>query len=206
MLAKEGYPFIIGAILLCVVSYFVHPALTIPFVLFLAFVVYFFRDPSRVLPTEAGVITSPADGVVVQIEDLPTNPYTSEAAKKIAIFMSPFNVHVNRSPAEGTVEEVRYKSGKFLMAMKAEASIDNEQNAVIMKLKEGSRIAYVQIAGFLARRIVCYLKKGDNVGRGQKMGLIRFGSRVDVYLPLNYEVKVSKGDVMVAGETVLARS
>ncbi|MBF0493259.1 MAG: phosphatidylserine decarboxylase family protein [Deltaproteobacteria bacterium] len=204
-MAKEAYPFILGALALCLLAFLIHPFLTIPFVLFLFFVLYFFRDPSRVIPQEAGILVSPADGVVVQVEELPSNPYLPVPVKKIAIFMSPFNVHVNRSPAEGTVEEVRYKSGKFLMAMKEEASIDNEQNAVILRLKEGSAIAFVQIAGFLARRIVCYLKKGDSIGRGEKMGLIRFGSRVDVYLPLNFELKVSKGDVVVAGETVLAR-
>ncbi len=169
---------------------------------------YFFRDPRRVPPEGAGLIVSPADGVVSGIG--PALPpaelgLSEEPLTRISIFMSVFNVHVNRAPVAGVVEKVAYKPGKFFNASLDKASEDNERNGLILRMGDGRRLGVVQIAGLVARRIVCFVAEGDRLMTGERFGLIRFGSRLDVYLPGGVEPAVREGQTMIAGETVLAR-
>lgn len=210
--AREGYPFIIysaGLTLLLVLSAWkLHSSvLVIPAlfsILLTLFVLYFFRNPERVPPQDDQAVVSPADGTVVVAEVVPETPLGG-AALKISVFMSVFNVHVNRVPFDGTVLDVSYHRGKFFDARDGRASCENERNGVVLEVAGGTRIAFVQIAGLVARRIVCYPRIGDRLKRGDRYGLIRFGSRLDVYLPVDTEPLVKLGDRTVAGETVLAR-
>mgnify|MGYP000277138112 CR=1 FL=1 len=168
---------------------------------------YFFRDPERVSPTEKGLLVSPADGVVLPIiKDKPPLELDmgDEPLTRISIFMNVFNVHVNRVPAKGEIKKLRYVPGKFLDAALDKASEKNERQLVLMKTESGHEVAFVQIAGLVARRILCTLEEGQDVEVGDRMGLIRFGSRVDVYLPKGVEPLVVEGQIMIAGETVLA--
>ncbi|MBQ0751626.1 MAG: phosphatidylserine decarboxylase [Roseovarius sp.] len=168
---------------------------------------YFFRDPERVTPERPGLIISPADGIVSLIEPvvppaelgLPDTPLT-----RVSVFMSVFNCHVNRAPVAGSVKTVAYRPGKFLNASLDKASEDNERNGVVIEMADGRLLPVVQIAGLVARRIVCFVKPGASVGRGERFGLIRFGSRLDVYLPQGVAPSVRVGQTMVAGETVIA--
>jgi phosphatidylserine decarboxylase len=179
-----------------VVSYLAGPAFGIPLYLLAAFCLYFFRDPERIIP-EGDVAVSPADGKVLAV--------TAEAGDvRIGIFMNVFDVHVNRAPIAGLVSEVKYKKGEFLVASRNEAVSQNEQNLVVIE-GGGSRVAFNQIAGLIARRIVCYKKPGDNVERGERVGLIKFGSRVDVVLGPEWAVEVKPGERVKAGSSVLAR-
>ena len=168
---------------------------------------YFFRDPKRAVPENAGLLVSPADGVVSLIEravppdELGMGP---EALVRVSVFMSVFNCHVNRAPIAGKVTAVAYRPGKFFNASLDKASEENERNALAIDLADGRRIAVVQIAGLVARRIVCWKKPGDSVRTGERFGLIRFGSRLDVYLPDGVEPQVALGQTMVAGESVIA--
>lgn len=204
-MAKEGYPFLIISLGLTVVAYLIFPYLAIPFGLFFCFVAYFFRDPERTPPANSDSLVSPADGTIIEIEELQSNPFINGPSKKIGIFMSPLNVHVNRAPADGVVNVVNYRPGKFLIAKREKASEDNERNAVVLQCDwKNEQIAFVQIAGFIARRIVCYVKPGDRLRKGERFGMIRFGSRVDLYLPTQSSVAVKKGDVVKAGETIIA--
>ena len=173
--------------------------------LFFVFSVYFFRNPVRVPPGEEWDILSPADGRVVQNEIVDDERYLKTRCRKIGIFMSLFNVHVNRSPVSGTVQESIYHEGKFVSATLDKASDDNEQNALIIKTGDGIKICVVQIAGLIARRIVCYPVAGVYCERGTIFGMIKFGSRLDVYLPEDAEALVKKGQKVRAGETILAR-
>lgn len=168
---------------------------------------YFFRDPKRTTPIREGLVVSPADGVVSLIEPavppaelgLPDEPLT-----RVSVFMNVFNCHVNRAPVEGEVAAVAYRPGKFFNASLDKASSDNERNSLAIRMADGRQIAVVQIAGLVARRIVCFVQKGDALMAGERFGLIRFGSRLDVYLPDGVAPMVSVGQTMVAGETVLA--
>lgn len=168
------------------------------------FVLYFFRNPERTPPVDSKSLVAPADGTVVVAEVVPETPLGCQALK-ISIFMSVFNVHVNRSPFNGTVVDTFYHRGKFYDARDGRASCENERAGIVMQLDSGIKIAFVQIAGLIARRIVTYPIIGEHLKRGERYGLIRFGSRVDVYLPSNMEPLVRIGDKTVAGETVLAR-
>lgn len=210
--AKEGYPFIAYAVglttLLSVASWRLCSAvLLVPaalsFVLTL-FVLYFFRNPERTPPADAAAVIAPADGTVIVAERVPETPLGIEAMK-ISIFMSVFNVHVNRVPFDGKVIDTFHHSGKFFDARDGRASCENERNGIVMEIAGGTRIAFVQIAGLVARRIISYPLVGDLLVRGERYGLIRFGSRVDVYLPADVTPLVKLGDKTVAGETVLAR-
>ncbi len=198
LLAKEGYLFVGIAGLLVLIGWLVHPLLLAVCFLFFLFVVYFFRNPKRTIPQEEGVIVSPADGKVLFCGRVDQN-------HKISIFMSPLNVHINRIPVSGEVKSVVYNKGKFLGAYRDKASLDNEQNAVVMENEKKERFLFVQIAGFLARRIVCYACPGDQWKKGEIFGLIRFGSRMDIYMPLNYSVQVRKGEKVKAGESIIGR-
>lgn len=168
---------------------------------------YFFRDPERVPPTKKGLIVSPADGIVSLIEKavppeelgMPDAPLT-----RVSVFMSVFNCHVNRTPIEGEVTAVAYRPGKFFNASLDKASADNERNGLRLRMENGQDLAVVQIAGLVARRIVCFVKPGDKMRTAERFGLIRFGSRLDVYLPEGVDPLVSVGQTMIAGETVLA--
>ena len=168
---------------------------------------YFFRDPVRVTPARDGLIVSPADGVVSLIEKAvpPAELGMSDMAlTRVSVFMSVFNCHVNRAPIAGQIAAIAYRPGKFFNASLDKASADNERNSVCIEMPDGRQIAVVQIAGLVARRIVCFTKTGDTLRTGERFGLIRFGSRLDVYLPDGVEPMVNLGQTMIAGETVLA--
>ena len=210
--AREGYPFIAYSVglttLLSVASWRLSaPALIVPAVLSLIlslFVLYFFRNPERSAPADAAAIVSPADGTVIVVERVPETPLNAEALK-ISIFMSVFSVHVNRAPFDGTVLDTFHHQGKFFDARDGRASCENERNGIVLEVAGGARIAFVQIAGLIARRIISYPRIGDRLIRSERYGLIRFGSRVDVYLPPDVEPLVKLGDKATAGETILAR-
>lgn len=167
----------------------------------------FFRDPHRITPTRDGLVICPADGVV-QLIDRAAPPAElgmgEEERTRVCVFMNVFNVHVNRSPLSGTVKQVAYRPGKFLNASLDKASVDNERMSVALETKDGTEIAFVQIAGLVARRIICWSKEGDELKAGERFGMIRFGSRVDVYLPDGVEPMVALGQTTKAAETVLA--
>ncbi|PRX33757.1 phosphatidylserine decarboxylase [Meinhardsimonia xiamenensis] len=168
---------------------------------------YFFRDPERVPPRRPGLVLSPADGVVSQIGPAAPPPELDlgEAPRtRISIFMNVFNCHVNRSPVTGTVKRIAYHPGRFFNASLDKASVHNERNGVVIELDDGREVAVVQIAGLVARRIVCFVKEGQRLEAGERFGLIRFGSRLDVYLPEGVEPLVELGQTMIAGETVIA--
>lgn len=168
---------------------------------------YFFRDPQRTTPSREGLLVSPADGIVSLIEKaVPPAELgmADEALTRVSVFMNVFNCHVNRAPIAGEIAAVAYRPGKFLNASLDKASEDNERNSVCIQMNDGRQIAVVQIAGLVARRIVCFVEKGRTLGTGERFGLIRFGSRLDVYLPDGVQPLVSVGQSMIAGETVLA--
>ena len=206
MIAPEGIPFLLGAAALAAVLSLLWPR-TIPAALFGAmltvFVGWFFRNPDRTPPSLPGAVISPADGKIVYAGDNPPGRYLDEPGKRVSVFMSLFDVHVNRAPVSGKVVSVRYHPGKFLVANVEKASLANEQNGVLLETPDGQRVAYVQIAGFIARRIVCDLVPGDVVRAGQRVGLIRFGSRVDILLPASASLSVRAGDRVRAGESVV---
>jgi phosphatidylserine decarboxylase len=203
-LAKAGWPFIgIAAFATAVFSLIGIAWLALPGLLATFFICYFFRNPDRVIPDQTGVIVSPADGKVIKVEDVSNSRLVEGPSKKISIFMSVFNVHINRIPYNGSITKIAYFPGKFFSANLDKASRHNEHNAVYLQSDEGAQICFVQIAGFIARRIICHLNEGDDVTRGQRFGLICFGSRLDVYLPQTAGVSVSAGDRVSAGTSVI---
>jgi phosphatidylserine decarboxylase len=212
LFAREGYPFIIfssGLTLLLALSAWKLCSLVLGIpaaisLLLALFILYFFRNPERQPPADERAVVAPADGRVIVVERVPETPLGMEALK-ISIFMSVFNVHVNRVPIGGKVLEIFYHRGRFFDARHHRASFENERNGIVLETDGGARIAFVQIAGLIARRIVCYPKVGDYLVRSERYGLIRFGSRVDVYLPADVEPLVKLGDTTAAGETVLGR-
>ena len=168
---------------------------------------YFFRDPVRVIPQQEGLVISPADGVVSLIEDVVPPQELGlgdQPLQRVSVFMNVFNCHVNRAPITGTVTDIAYHHGKFLNASLDKASEHNERNGLAIEAEDGVRIGVVQIAGLVARRIVCFVKPGDSIGVGHRFGLIRFGSRLDIYLPKGVASLVAVGQTAVAGETILA--
>lgn len=202
-IAREGYPFILIALFCIIVVWLLGLEwLEFLFVPLFVFVVAFFRDPERVIPDDPKAITSPADGRVIKVEKIRDERFLKTDALRICIFMNVFNVHVNRVIASGKVVDVIYNPGKFFNASLDKASMHNEQNAVVMEAK-GAKFAFNQIAGLIARRIVCYAKPGMKYEKGQRFGLIRFGSRVDVYLPAGCSSAVKVGEKVRAGSTVL---
>ncbi|HEU0220537.1 MAG TPA: phosphatidylserine decarboxylase [Gallionella sp.] len=204
IIAREGWPFLIGSIAIALLlSGLVGGIVELLAWIIVLFVVQFFRDPPRAIPQDAGAVLSPADGRIVAVERV-NDPYVQREAIKVSVFMNVFNVHSNRSPVDGTVQQVWYFPGKFVNADLDKASTENERNAVWLKTADGADITSVQVAGLIARRILCYVKAGDQLARGQRYGFIRFGSRVDVYLPLDAAVKVSIGDKVSATTTILA--
>jgi phosphatidylserine decarboxylase len=202
--AREGWPFIAGAVAIAIlVSMFAGWIWSIPFWIIALFVLQFFRDPPRIVPQKANAVLSPADGRIVAVENT-QDPYLKRDAIKVSVFMNVFNVHSNRSPVDGKVYNKWYFPGKFINASLPKASLENERNALWIKTDNDLDITCVQIAGLIAKRIVCHTKIGEHLVRGQRFGFIRFGSRVDVYLPLNTEVKVNIGDKVYATLTILA--
>lgn len=206
IIAREGWAILAGSLLVALgVHLFAGRWAAFPFWMWAVFVLQFFRDPPRVpAATGADVVLSPADGRVIVVEQT-TDPYRDLPALKISVFMNVFNAHSQRSPVAGTVEEVRYFPGAFVNAALDKASAQNERNAVLMTADCGVPITVVQIAGLIARRILCDARPGDHLDLGQRYGFIRFGSRLDVYLPPDSAVQVSLGEKVYAGRTVLAR-
>jgi phosphatidylserine decarboxylase len=202
----EGYPFVGGFALVSLILFWLWPPLGWLGTVATLWCAYFFRDPKRVTPLRDGIVVAPADGRVSQIANAVPPPELALGGRplpRISIFMSVFNCHVNRSPVTGRIERVVYRAGKFLSADLDKASEDNERNAFVIAAA-GARIAVIQIAGLVARRIVPFAREGDVVAAGQRIGMIRFGSRVDVYLPEGARALVAEGQIAIAGETVLA--
>jgi len=202
----EGYPFIIPPAILCLLFAFAGMgAAAFFFALLTLFVTCFFRNPERRIPDGADLIVSPADGRVLRIEEVEGSPFGEGRRKKVSIFMTVFNVHVNRAPCSGTVQSVRYHKGRFLSANLDKASELNERNAILVLTDSGREVITVQIAGLIARRIVCWIREGMRVQKGERFGLIRFGSRLEVVLPQDSKIEVREGDRVKAGETPLGR-
>ncbi|MGL4722275.1 MAG: phosphatidylserine decarboxylase family protein [Desulfovibrionaceae bacterium] len=204
-IAKEGYPILFllfaTALVLAILQY---TLLSIASLALLWFSVYFFRDPERVIPVGITSAVSPADGKIIKIEDA-INPITNEPATLVSIFMNVFSVHVNRMPIAATIEEIHYHEGLFLNASWDKASKDNEQCSYLLKAHDGSKWTMVQISGLIARRIVARVSAGDSLEKGERYGLIRFGSRVDLYIPKTYIPTVNIGKQVFAGQSILAQ-
>ncbi|MFV0438735.1 MAG: phosphatidylserine decarboxylase family protein [Desulfopila sp.] len=203
--AREGYPFIgFAAFVTVVFAALAHEPLAWIGLLVTTFSLAFFRDPERFVPAGDHLAVSPADGKIIAIDKVMDEAFTGEQVHKVSIFMNVFNVHVNRAPAGGTVERIIYRPGRFYAADSAKGALHNEYCATVLLTSSGQRLACVQIAGLIARRIVCWLEPGDTLERGRRFGLIRFGSRVDLYLPLKAQLLVQTGQKVRAGETVIA--
>lgn len=202
-IAKEGYPYIIIFAATTIVALLLGGKwmVIVPFVI-TVFMVYFFRDPEREIPEGEGLFVSPADGKIILIKDVFEKEHLKADVKEISIFMSPFNVHVNRTPCDGKIKNIQHNKGKFMAAYKDEASFKNENIEMTLKTKYGD-ILVRQVAGYVARRAVCRANAGDSLKRGERYGIIKFSSRLDVYLPKNTEIKVKLGDRVKAGETVI---
>ena len=206
-MVKEGYKFAAGPIVLGVAALFLGwhiLALQIAAFVLLAlgtFILYFFRDPERVIPSDTSTIVSPADGRVLEVID---EKFDGRAGKRITIFLAVWNVHVNRTPLAGKIARIEYRPGKFQMAMRKTASAENEQNVIYLDTAHG-QIVFKQIAGMIARRVVLWRKAGDQVERGERIGIVRFGSRMDVWLPLDAAIVVKPGDHVAGGSSILAR-
>jgi phosphatidylserine decarboxylase len=202
-IAPEGYPFIIIFAIITVFAYIFGKPWVAAFSLCITFfMVFFFRDPERNAPKGKGLFVSPADGKIILIKDIHEKDYLKSDSKEISIFMSPFDVHVNRAPCEGEVSVVHYSPGKFMAAYKDDSSIKNENIVMVLKGKNGN-ILVRQVAGFIARRAVCKAKVGDILKTGERYGIIKFSSRLDVYLPVDTKIKVHLGEKVKAGETIL---
>ena len=203
IIAREGWPFLAVAVMIAITATSWSAAWSIPLWIIAVFILQFFRDPPREIPQGRDLVLSPADGRVVAVERT-QDPYALRDAIKVSVFMNVFNVHSNRIPVDGTVQSIQYFAGSFVNADLSKASLENERNALLIKTENGQPVTCVQVAGLIARRILCYVNAGETVTRGQRYGFIRFGSRVDVYLPLSASVKVAIGDKVAATSTVLA--
>ena len=203
-IALEGYPYIAVAAFAAGIMALLEYDFFALLVLFLcAFVTYFFRDPERICPDRDDAIVSPADGRILRIEKTFDERYLNDHVQKVSIFMNIFDVHVNRMPLCGTVDKIVYSPGKFYSANTERGGLDNESCGVVLTGDNEKRFAVVQIAGLIARRIVCRAEKGDRLERGRRFGIIQFGSRVDLYLPMQMQIEVAPGAIVKAGETVL---
>ena len=203
LIAREGWLVLLAAFAAALIATWLVGWWSVPFWIWAVFALQFFRDPARVPPMDADAVIAPADGRIVVVEKV-RDEYLGREALKISVFMNVFNVHSNKSPVDGEVKGRWYTPGSFVNADLDKASSENERNAMVLRLADGERIAVVQVAGLIARRILCYAKVGQRLGRGERYGFIRFGSRVDVYLPLTARPKVAVGDVVHATTTVLA--
>jgi phosphatidylserine decarboxylase len=204
---KEGYIFAAAPILLGALAFAFGRELLLwqvagaVFLFLGAFILYFFRDPNREIPADPSAVVSPADGRVLAVAD---EMLDGRAGRRISIFLAIWNVHVNRSPLAGRISRIDYRPGRFHMAMKSEASVENEQNVIYLQTARGE-IVCKQIAGMIARRVVLWKKSGEEVGRGERIGIVRFGSRMDVWLPRDAEIVVKPGDHVAGGSSILAR-
>ena len=203
IIAREGWPYLGAAAVVSVLVSFWSFSWSIPLWIITLFILQFFRDPPRTAPTQANAVLSPADGRIVSVEKV-FDPYAKRESLTISVFMNVFNVHSNRAPVDGTIESVAYFPGKFVNADLDKASLDNERNAIVIRRPDGVVVTSVQVAGLIARRILCYVKNGEVLSRGQRYGFIRFGSRVDVYLPPEARPRVTIGDKVSATTTILA--
>jgi phosphatidylserine decarboxylase len=203
IIAREGWPFLAITLVVALAMTWFAPWWSIPFWILYFFILQFFRDPAREIPQGEGLVLCPADGRVLVVGPA-RDPYRDCDALKISVFMNVFNVHSNRSPVDAVVKDVAYSKGLFVNASFDKASADNERNALILRMDSGMELSCVQIAGLIARRILCYVKPGERLARGQRYGFIRFGSRVDVYLPVAARPRVAIGDKVKATSTVLA--
>jgi phosphatidylserine decarboxylase len=202
--AKEGFPFLIlSAFLVILFGVMGWKVLVLLGVLLTLFIAFFFRNPRRKIPALQDAILSPADGKIVHVGECEEDRYLKERTLKVSIFMSLFDVHVNRAPVSGKVLERLYNPGRFLAANVEKASLLNEQNALVLETEDRFKVLHVQIAGFVARRIVCYAKAGDLVRKGEIFGLIRFGSRIDLYLPTGVKPAVKVGQHVKGGESII---
>jgi len=205
VIAREGWPFLAGSVVAALLTAFLAGwGWSAPLWLVALFILQFFRDPARTITDEPRAVLAPADGRVVAVERA-RDPWLERDALKISVFMNVFNVHSNRSPVEGAVKQRWYHAGSFLNAALDKASLENERNALWLRTRDGQDISCVQIAGLVARRILCYVEAGAELARGERYGFIRFGSRVDVYLPLDAQAAVALGEKVTSGVTVLAR-
>jgi len=204
-IATPGLKFIIAVAVVTILLFLMGLTLTGFLTLFVTlFICWFFRDPQRDIPNQINCIVSPADGKIIVVEEKPSNEFTRQPCIKISIFMNVFNVHVNRIPFKGVVEDVIYVAGKFINASFDKASENNERNALVIRTDSGVIYGVVQIAGLIARRIVCRVSKGDVMERGSRYGMICFGSRLDLYLPADSKISVDIGQKVQAGSTILA--
>jgi len=205
-IAAPGYPFLLGGGLLIFLGWALSwPWLTAAGLVGGGFFAYFFRDPQRPIPEDPAAIVSPADGKVVFLDEVQEDRFLQAPARRLAIFMNVFDVHVNRAPVAGTVADIRHQPGKFKAAFRQDADRLNEQQATLLDRDGGGRVLVVQIAGLLARRIIGFVKPGQKLGRGERLGMICFGSRVDLYLPPESEILVKVGDRVKAGSSIVAR-
>jgi phosphatidylserine decarboxylase len=203
-IAKECYPFLGSAVLVTLILAILgYESLTVISLLISLFILFFFRDPERFTPRESNALISPADGKIILIEKIFDDRFFQEYTHKISIFMNVFNVHVNRIPLNGTVEKIIHTPGTFYSADSDRGGLRNENCAAIIACETGRKIAVVQVAGLIARRIVCWLEPEDKVIQGYRFGLIRFGSRVDLYIPGSVKISAEKGQMVRAGETIL---
>jgi phosphatidylserine decarboxylase len=203
IIAKEGWLYLALAVVVAAVAGVFVGWWSAPLWLAALFVLQFFRDPARDIPQGEGLVLCPADGRVIVVGNA-RDPWRNADAVKVSVFMNVFNVHSNRSPVDAAVQSVSYSAGLFVNASFDKASAENERNALVLRLDDGTEITCVQVAGLIARRILCYVKTGDRLARGQRYGFIRFGSRVDVYLPPDSRPRVAIGDKVKASSTVLA--
>jgi phosphatidylserine decarboxylase len=204
IIAREGWPYVAGSFAVAIgITLAAGWAWALFFWLMAFFILQFFRDPPRLIPAAPRAVLAPADGRIVAVERT-RDPYLQRDAIKLSVFMNVFNVHSNRSPVDGVVREAWYHAGRFVNAALPKASLENERNALWIRTADGADVTCVQVAGLIARRILCYVKTGDSLARGQRYGFIRFGSRVDLYLPLSAVPKAAVGDTVYAAATVVA--
>jgi phosphatidylserine decarboxylase len=204
--AGEGVPYILAAMFATLITAVLGwGTVTLLLLAVTLLVGHFFRDPERISIAGNADLISPADGCVISVSNVPSTRFSDKPATKISIFMSILNVHVNRIPVAGTIQGLYYKKGRFIAANLIQASLENEQNWLWIKTESGQDVFVVQVAGLIARRIVCWPGTGDSVLRGERFGMIRFGSRVDVYVPENSDILVRRGKHVYAGETILCR-
>jgi len=209
-IVKDGWKFVLPLLILAAIFFSFWKIASLFLLVLASFILFFFRDPEREIPEGKGLILSPADGKVIDISEVSEEKFLHARVRVVRIFMSLLNVHVQRSPVEGRVELISYRPGKFMVAYRKRAANENESNLVGIQMSnkpdsDGKKILVKQIAGNFARRICCWCREGENLVPGQRIGMIRFGSRVDVYLPQGTEINVGKGDRVVGGRTILGK-
>jgi len=203
-IAKDGLPIIVFFVLLTILSTFLHISVSVVFLILLSFCIFFFRDPEREITKGENIILAPADGKVVAIKQIQDSKISDEPVNRISIFLSIFDVHINRAPVDGEIVYLEYSKGRFLDARNPKASEVNENNFMVL-LHKGTKIALRQIAGKIARRVVCKCNRGDKLKIGERIGMIRFGSRTDLFLPMNAEINAKIGDMVKAGITIMGK-